>query len=326
MSTYLSDFLLKGLDFSNIKSRPDFDRLCHLRDYRRVKLYEPLRMNTELLKTFLEVERTRHFGKAAHNLFLTQTAVSARIRLLEQTLGVALFSRARNNIQLTQQGERLLPHARKILHSWNHALAELSITQERTPRLLRVGGLPTLWEAVLQEWLGRLYQQKPEIIVQAEVLPREILLRKLADGLLDMIVLTEPVQTVGSEGFASQVVCHLSLRMMASCEYQTVMNLCVPYIQIDWGVDFQSFHQHRFASLNVAMQCNQGSIALHFIEQYGGAAYLACVLSHRLEAAGHLFPVTDAPHFHQQVIVFYSVQNERINVVEETIRYFHAAQ
>ena len=58
-------------------------------------------MDTELLKTFLEVNRTRHFGKAAENLYLTQSAVSARIKLLEDLLGTPLFSRARNNVQLT---------------------------------------------------------------------------------------------------------------------------------------------------------------------------------------------------------------------------------
>ncbi|MGH8579235.1 MAG: LysR family transcriptional regulator [Gammaproteobacteria bacterium] len=48
-------------------------------------------MDTEVLKTFLEVNRTRHFGKAAGNLFITQSAVSARVRQLEEAVGVALF-------------------------------------------------------------------------------------------------------------------------------------------------------------------------------------------------------------------------------------------
>ncbi|MEX2517286.1 MAG: LysR family transcriptional regulator, partial [Gammaproteobacteria bacterium] len=45
-------------------------------------------MDVDLLKTFLEVQRTRHFGRAADNLFLTQSAISARIRQLEDELGV----------------------------------------------------------------------------------------------------------------------------------------------------------------------------------------------------------------------------------------------
>ena len=41
-------------------------------------------MDIDLLRTFLEVYRTRHFGRTAENLYLTQSAVSARIRLLEE--------------------------------------------------------------------------------------------------------------------------------------------------------------------------------------------------------------------------------------------------
>ena len=64
-------------------------------------------MDTELLKTFLEVSRTRHFGRAAESLYLTQSAVSFRIRQLENQLGVNLFTRHRNNIRLTAAGNRL---------------------------------------------------------------------------------------------------------------------------------------------------------------------------------------------------------------------------
>ncbi|WP_082881977.1 LysR family transcriptional regulator [Oleiphilus sp. HI0043] len=39
-------------------------------------------MDIELLRTFLEVKNTRHFGKAAEHLYLTQAAVSARIKQL----------------------------------------------------------------------------------------------------------------------------------------------------------------------------------------------------------------------------------------------------
>lgn len=61
-------------------------------------------MAIESLRTFLTVVRTCHFGKATEELCVTQSTVSARIRQLEQTLGVALFTRQRNNIQLTQEG------------------------------------------------------------------------------------------------------------------------------------------------------------------------------------------------------------------------------
>ena len=66
-------------------------------------------MDIDLLKTFVEVVRTRHFGKAAENLYLTQSAVSARIKQLEEYFNSALFVRNRNSLQLTAAGEKLLP-------------------------------------------------------------------------------------------------------------------------------------------------------------------------------------------------------------------------
>lgn len=68
-------------------------------------------MDTELLKTFLEVSRTRHFGRAAESLYLTQSAVSFRIRQLENQLGANLFTRHRNNIRLPASGFYPMPKA-----------------------------------------------------------------------------------------------------------------------------------------------------------------------------------------------------------------------
>ena len=66
-------------------------------------------MDTELLRTFLEVRQTGHFARAARNLSLTQAAVSARIKQLETLVGQQLLTRARNNVQLTEAGRQLLP-------------------------------------------------------------------------------------------------------------------------------------------------------------------------------------------------------------------------
>ena len=75
-------------------------------------------MDIDALKTFVEVNRTRHFGQAAKNLYVTQSTVSARIRMLENRVGVPLFVRERNNIQLTAAGLKLLRYAENILTSW----------------------------------------------------------------------------------------------------------------------------------------------------------------------------------------------------------------
>ena len=62
-------------------------------------------MDINALRTFLEIAKTRHFGHAADTLFVSQSTVSARIKTLEDVLGVNLFIRERGNIQLTVAGD-----------------------------------------------------------------------------------------------------------------------------------------------------------------------------------------------------------------------------
>ena len=139
-------------------------------------------MDTELLKTFLEVHKTRHFGKAAENLYLTQSAVSFRIRQLEQSLGVALFTRFRNNIQLTSAGELLLPHARSVIQAMA-AAKQLLFLQTGRP-------VPFQWQ-IAQE-LAFLLQRLPDWPIE---LPNTVHIQTVSAATL----IQEPLQI--SDGF-----------------------------------------------------------------------------------------------------------------------------
>ena len=110
-------------------------------------------MDTELLKTFMEVSRTRHFGRAAENLYLTQSAVSFRIRQLEGLLGVELFSRQRNNIQLTAAGEKLMPLAETSVRLEQRIRQEIA-TVDGQSQQFTLGATPNLWDALLQSRLN----------------------------------------------------------------------------------------------------------------------------------------------------------------------------
>ena len=101
-------------------------------------------MDIDLIKTFLEVSRTRHFGRAANNLFVTSAAVSARIKLMESQLGVELFIRHRGNVRLTSEGERLLPYAETMLETWARAVQEVRLQPELDARV-HIGATSGLW-------------------------------------------------------------------------------------------------------------------------------------------------------------------------------------
>ncbi|GAA1685374.1 LysR family transcriptional regulator [Fodinicola feengrottensis] len=67
------------------------------------------------VRAFVSVADQLHFSRAAGDLFLTQQALSKRIKRLEQTVGVSLFTRNVRSVQLTRAGDRFLPYARDLL-------------------------------------------------------------------------------------------------------------------------------------------------------------------------------------------------------------------
>ena len=80
-------------------------------------------------------------------MYLTQSAVSFRIRQLENQLGANLFTRHRNNIRLTPAGERLLPYAESLMNTWQLAKKEVVRSLQHTE--LSIGATASLWEAYL---------------------------------------------------------------------------------------------------------------------------------------------------------------------------------
>ncbi|MGB0693766.1 MAG: LysR family transcriptional regulator, partial [Pseudomonadales bacterium] len=124
-------------------------------------------MDINLLKTFLEVSKTRNFARAAENLYVTSAAVSARVKQLESQLGVTLFNRHRGNMQLTTEAERLLPLAETIISTWSRTLQEVSLQPAMESRVY-IGAPASLWILAMEERLLLIRQKLPEVALQAE--------------------------------------------------------------------------------------------------------------------------------------------------------------
>ena len=99
-------------------------------------------MDAEALNTFLTVYRQRGFSTAARVLNRTQPAISHRISLLEQELGMPLFERMSNGIALSQAGRVLLPYAERALADLQDAEAAVRAlkTENAGPVSLAVVG------------------------------------------------------------------------------------------------------------------------------------------------------------------------------------------
>lgn len=84
---------------------------------------EPI--ESDLLRTFLVISETSNFSVAAQRIGRTQSAVSAQIKRLEETIGETLFERGARGAVLTRAGNQLLPYAQRVIELLNEAAATI---------------------------------------------------------------------------------------------------------------------------------------------------------------------------------------------------------
>lgn len=228
-------------------------------------------MDIQQLKTFLEVCKTRHFGHAAQNLYLTQSAVSFRIRQLETQLGTALFIRHRNNLQLTHAGERLKVHAETILTTWLRAQQEVA-SQDQQKRTLTLASSANVWSTWLGDALAEVHAHLPDLHWRADTVNGEQLVRRLLERTLDLAVMTDPPKVDEVTTLALQP---LTLVMAAPVGVNIDEALASAYVLVDWGTRFLLDHAKRFETPpSPVLHTGDARLAMAFIRRHNGCAFL----------------------------------------------------
>ncbi len=149
-------------------------------------------MKIELLKTFLEVSRTLHFRIASENLFITQSAVSARIKLLEEDLGVLLFDRSQKHLKLTPpEGNRLIKHANELLFMWQKTKQDVGIAESDSHQLV-IGSMMSIWDIVLQDWLKKIHRNMDDVSLLTNTYSPIELRKSVLSRVIDIAFLFEP--------------------------------------------------------------------------------------------------------------------------------------
>jgi len=252
-------------------------------------------LDISLLRTFLELSRVRHFGQAAERLHITQSTVSARIKLLEERLGVRLFERRRNDIQLTPAGHRLQPHAEILVREWSRARQAVALDAGYS-MLLAVGCQADIWTILALPWVAALQADKPSPALHLDILSAAEIVHRLVGATIDIGLMFEPPQ---SSELASRPLASLPLVLVSAQPGQELETaLEHGYVMVDWGHHYRRLHAEQFPrSRAAALRVNLAGQAKELITRLNGSAYLPLALVTDELSDGRLYRVAGAPVF-----------------------------
>lgn len=151
-------------------------------------------MEMSALQAFVAVAEEGSFSRAADALFLTQPAVSKRISALEDELRAPLFDRMGRSVRLTEAGETLLPHARRVLGELEASRQAVADLQGRVGGRLRIGTSHHIGLHRLPPILRGYTAAYPEVELDLHFMDSEQACFAVDRGELELAVVTLPRQ------------------------------------------------------------------------------------------------------------------------------------
>jgi DNA-binding transcriptional LysR family regulator len=122
--------------------------------------------NIRELAFFLRVSEEASFSAAARSLNLDPSTISKVVQRLENRLGVRLFHRTSRVLQLTQEGERFLSAAQKVMQALEEAEETLNPSLEGASGLLRVSSTPAFARGRLAPLMPSFIEKYPALKVE----------------------------------------------------------------------------------------------------------------------------------------------------------------
>jgi len=145
-------------------------------------------LDTDQLRSFLAIVDTGSFTRASERVHKTQSAVSMHIKKLEERLGRALFDKQGRGVRLSEDGEKLVDYARRMLQIEATAIA--AISNKGLTGHVRLGMPDDYADNFLPAILTRFTRRHPLVEVSVVCCSSDELDEQLRDGLLDLAVVT----------------------------------------------------------------------------------------------------------------------------------------
>ena len=145
-------------------------------------------LDLDQLQTFIAIADTGSFTRAAEEVHRTQSAVSMQMRRLEDRIGKPLFEKDGRMNKLTEEGDRLLSYARRMIHLNRETLA--AFDDKRLEGTVRLGTPDDYADRFLPEIMARFARSNPHVELTVVCEPTPGLVEHIKRGNLDLALVT----------------------------------------------------------------------------------------------------------------------------------------
>lgn len=261
-----------------------------------------MRVKIDHIRTFLEISNCGNFNRAAENLNVTQSTVSARVKAMEDRFGRVLFKRGHSGVELTYAGQHFRQYALNIQRLWQQAQQRISLP-ENFSNGIGLGSQVSLWHSLILKWIPWMRQNASTVAIHVEADYSPSLMRQLSDGLLDIGVMYNPRQT---PGLVVEDLLVETLVLVATDRREVRDGWVEDYVFVDWGEEFRRRHGEAFPDMDTpAISVGLGSLGLEYILQNGGSGYFPIRVVKPYLDSGKLFLVGGGPEMQRPAYMVY---------------------
>lgn len=277
-------------------------------------------MQMRAIDTFLAIAETGSFHAAAEVLNITQTTVSARIKVLETELSTALFERGPGGTRLSAAGQQFRPYAEQLQQTWR-IVRSGGVTGLQDRISLRLGAQLSMWDGLLVDLAIWLEEHKGKLPFTLNYDHALNMAEAVSQGLLDLVVTSEvphatrlQVEELPPEELVLVSDQPLSLAQVQDLGWQPL------FINLDFGREYDlNLQQVIPEGRQQHIVLGNASMGLKYLQHRGGMGYFPRSMVAEALGQGALSQVEDAPPILLDCKLLYHPETPVLPQIEDAV-------
>ncbi len=239
------------------------------------------------LRGFYFVAQTGSFSQAAAKMYRNQSTVSHQIKLLEEELGINLFIRTGQGVQLSKHGEALLPHVIELFDKISNIMETFSSSANKIERIVNIQAHPLPLTKFIKNALPSLKEEFPDIIfnfMQEQARPK--MLDALDNNLSDFCIagldnLSKNYLKIPLYEMKFHIIAHKDFDLPKKLTLENIASL--PHISLgefsNITKDISNVFEKKNLQLNILHTVNLWQILYNMVESGSGVAIVSEVIT-----------------------------------------------